>query len=283
MRVIETIAEFREARAEYGRLGFVPTMGALHAGHLSLVALAREQCEAVAVSIFVNPTQFGPNEDFQRYPRTLAADLALLEQAGVDLVFTPSVDELYPAGFATSIDVGPVTERLEGAIRPGHFAGVATVVCKLLNISGADAAFFGQKDVQQTLVIRKLVRDLNMRCRIVIGPTMREADGLALSSRNIYLDAEQRRQAPALYRALEQARACHDAGDRDAVALRRTIIEGIERDSAGVIDYVSIADPVTLAELDRIGPEGAIVSLAVRFGSTRLLDNILLGPIASAS
>jgi pantoate--beta-alanine ligase len=276
VQVIERIADFRQARSRFGALAFVPTMGALHKGHLALVARAKAGFGAVAVSIFVNPSQFGPNEDFARYPRTIERDLALLEEAGVDLVFLPQVEEIYPAGFATSIDVGPVARRLEGAARPGHFSGVATVVCKLLNIVRPDAAIFGQKDVQQSVVIRALVRDLDIPVEIVIAPTERDADGLALSSRNIYLSEADRAEAPALYRALAQAAREHAAGERDATRLRDGITAAIARETHGVIEYVSIADPRSLDELDIVGRDGAVVSLVVRFGTTRLLDNVIL-------
>jgi len=276
MRIVRTIAEAREARAPLGRVGFVPTMGALHAGHMSLVALAAERCDAVAASIFVNPTQFAPHEDLATYPRPIEADLAKLEAANVALVFLPAPETVYPAGFDTRIEVGAIADRLEGAVRPGHFSGVATVVAKLFNIMAPDIAFFGQKDIQQTRVIMQLVRDLDLPVEIAIGPTVREPDGLALSSRNIYLGAAERAQAPALYRGLRAAGEAYAGGIRDAATLRR-LIETPIRQTVGVIDYVSIADPDTLAELEVIGPKGAVISLAVRFGMTRLLDNVILG------
>ena len=220
MRVIETVAEFRAARAGVADLGLVPTMGYLHDGHLSLVARAKAECSAVAVSIFVNPTQFGPNEDLARYPRDLPRDLGLLEAAGVDLVFAPQPAEVYPQGFDTVIEVRGVTDVLEGAVRPGHFAGVATVVAKLFNIVQPTRAYFGQKDAQQSVVIRKLVRDLNLPVEVIVAPTVREPDGLALSSRNSYLAPDQRAAAPAIYRALSAARDRFAAGERDAEALR---------------------------------------------------------------
>jgi pantoate--beta-alanine ligase len=275
MRVVRTISELRAARQSLGRLGFVPTMGALHAGHMSLVALAAQRCDAVAASIFVNPTQFAPHEDLDRYPRPIEADLAQLEKAGVDLVFLPAVGDIYPDGFATRIEVGPIAQRLEGAIRPGHFSGVATIVAKLFNIVAPDLAFFGQKDVQQTRVIRQMVRDLDMPVEIVIGPTIRERDGLALSSRNIYLDARQRAEALSLFHGLRAAQAAFTSGERDADRLRSLAADPV-RETQGIIDYVSIADPDTLVELEAIGPGGAILSLAVRFGATRLLDNVIL-------
>ena len=275
MQIVRTIAEVRGLRPSLGRLGFVPTMGALHAGHMILVALAAQHADAVAVSVFVNPTQFAPHEDLDRYPRPIEADLAQLEKAGVDLVFLPAVEEIYPAGFETRIEVGSVADRLEGAIRPGHFSGVATVVVKLLNIIAPDFAFFGQKDVQQTRVVRQVVRDLNMPVEIIIGPTVREPDGLALSSRNIYLDPVQRDEARSLFHGLRAAQTAFTSGERDAAKLRALIAAPVQ-ETRGVIDYVSVADPDSLAELDLIGPSGAILSLAARFGATRLLDNVLL-------
>ncbi|WCT72551.1 pantoate--beta-alanine ligase [Sphingomonas naphthae] len=276
MEVLSTIADFRAARAKLGTLGLVPTMGALHEGHLGLVRAAKARCAAVAATIFVNPLQFGPNEDFSRYPRTLPNDLKLLEAEGVDLVFTPTVDVLYPAGFASRIEVGPIADRLEGAVRPGHFAGVATVVAKLFAITRPDVAFFGQKDVQQTVVIRRMVADLDVDVAISVEPTAREADGLARSSRNIYLDAGQRAQAPALYRALMAADSAWASGERNGDVLRDMMREIVEAQTDGVIDYVSFADPVALEEIDRAGHAGGVLSLAVRFGTTRLLDNHIL-------
>lgn len=276
MRVVRTIGELRGLRRPLGRLGFVPTMGALHAGHMSLITLAAQHADAVAVSIFVNPTQFAPHEDLDRYPRPIAADLAQLEKAGVDVVFLPAVEEVYPAGFETRIDVGSIADRLEGAIRPDHFSGVATIVVKLFNIVAPDLAFFGQKDVQQTRVIRQMVRDLNMPVEIIIGPTVREPDGLALSSRNIYLDPAQRTEARSLFQGLHAAQISFTSGERDAGKLRALAAAPIQ-ETRGTIDYVSVADPDSLAELDRVGPSGAILSLAARFGATRLLDNVLLG------
>lgn len=273
MQVLTTVADFRAARAASGELGLVPTLGFLHAGHLSLVERARAENPSVAASIFVNPTQFGPKEDFARYPRDLPRDLALLEAAGVDLVFAPDPDEMYPPGFDLSIQVGGVTEVLEGAVRPGHFAGVATVVAKLFNIVQPTRAYFGQKDAQQSVVIRKLVRDLDMPVEVIVAPTVREADGLALSSRNSYLTPEQRAVAPALFRALSAVKARFEAGERDAEALRAAMRRELD---GFAVDYVSVADADTLRELDRIeGP--AVASLAARLGVTRLIDNLLLG------
>jgi pantoate--beta-alanine ligase len=274
--VLETIGAFRQARARFGRLGLVPTMGYLHAGHLSLVRQARAECGAVAISIFVNPTQFGPREDLSRYPRDLERDLALLRHEQVDLVFAPSVAEIYPDGFSTFVDVRGVTEMLEGAVRPGHFAGVATVVCKLFNIAQPTRAYFGQKDAQQTVVVRKMARDLNMPLDVVVVATMREPDGLAMSSRNVYLSAEQRRAATVLFRALSAAGERYAAGERDAEALRLAMRAVLDTEPLASAEYVSVADTLTLQELDRVGQAGALCSLAVRFGNTRLIDNMLL-------
>ena len=275
MKVIRTVAAFRAARADVGDLGLVPTMGYLHDGHLSLVACARAQNAATAASIFVNPTQFGPNEDLARYPRDLPRDLALLEAAGVDLVFVPEAGEIYPPGFTTAVEVRGVTDVLEGAVRPGHFAGVATVVAKLFNIVQPTWAYFGQKDAQQCVVIRAMVRDLDLPVEVVVAPTVREADGLALSSRNSYLTPEQRAVAPAIYRGLSAAKALFDAGERDADALRQAVRAVIEAEPQLAIDYVSVADPETLRELTRVASR-ALASIAVRLGTTRLIDNLLL-------
>lgn len=274
MRVVHTIAAFRAARAGGATLGLVPTMGYLHAGHIALVEQARRENDVVAVSIFVNPTQFGPNEDLARYPRDLDRDLAMLESAGADLVFVPSVGEMYPLGFSTYVDVQGVTDVLEGARRAGHFRGVATVVCKLFNIADADRAYFGQKDVQQTVVVRRMARDLDMRTTVVVVSTVREPDGLAMSSRNVYLDPAERAAAPVLYRALAAARVAWEGGERDAAALRERVMAVLRGEPRAEVDYVSVADPETLAEDNVEG--GALISLAVRIGRTRLIDNITL-------
>ncbi|HEY8489723.1 MAG TPA: pantoate--beta-alanine ligase [Dehalococcoidia bacterium] len=279
MRTVTSIQELREARrALPGPVGFVPTMGYLHQGHLALVRRARAENASVAVSIFVNPTQFGPTEDFERYPRDPERDAALLREAGVDLLFMPPPAEMYPPGYDTWVDVGGVTARLEGAERPGHFRGVATVVTKLFNLVQPDRAYFGQKDAQQLVVIQKLTRDLNLPVEIVPCPTVREPDGLAMSSRNVYLTPEERREALALSRALREAERLFAAGERDAGVLRdrvrAVIAEGAPR---GRIDYVSVADAETLAELEWVDRR-ALVSLAVRFPSARLIDNTVLEP-----
>ena len=280
MEVARTKEAMRTARARLtGPVGFVPTMGYLHEGHLVLVRRARAENEHVVASIFVNLTQFGPGEDYERYPRDEARDLAMLEAEGVDVVFMPTPQEMYPEGYSTWVEVyGPLTERLEGASRPGHFRGVATVVAQQFNIVQPQRAYFGEKDAQQLRVIRKMVADLDMPIEIVPVATVREADGLAMSSRNSYLSAEERRQALALSRALELARRLvRDEGMRDASLLRRCLEEFL-RSSPGVsLDYVSVSHPDTLQELERIeGP--ALVLLAARVGPARLIDNALVTP-----
>ena len=277
MDIITTIAEFRAVRDTFPTLGLVPTMGFLHEGHLSLVQRARADCGATAVSIFVNPTQFGPGEDLARYPRDLDRDLRLLNNVGADLVFIPEVEEVYPSGFSTYVTVEGMTTGLEGGLRPGHFRGVATVVCKLLNIAQANKAFFGQKDAQQSVVICQMVRDLAISTEIVIVPTMRESDGLAMSSRNVYLSLEDRHAASVLFRALRAAEQRYAAGEHNAEALRDAVRATLASEPRGIPDYISCADPRTLVELDTIDERGALLSLAVRFGKTRLLDNVLLG------
>ena len=290
MRVLSTIEEFREAKAALkGTWGLVPTMGYLHTGHISLVKRACAENDHVAVSIFVNPTQFGPNEDFAAYPRDLQRDLDLLQPHGVDLVFNPTPEVMYPPHFQTYVTVEEVTRPLEGAARPVHFRGVATVVAKLFNIVGAERAYFGQKDAQQTIVIKRLVVDLALPTQIIVCPTMREPDGLAMSSRNTYLNADQRTAAPVLYRALCAAQETFDKGERNGKELRATLRRVIDGEPLASIDYVSAADPATLQELDphpRAGAqpspsqatatgEGVLLSMAVRFGRTRLIDNFL--------
>ena len=276
MKIVSTIAEVRDVRRAFPTLGLVPTMGFLHEGHLSLVRRAKAECGAVAASLFVNPTQFGPNEDFARYPRARERDLALLENADCDLVFIPEVSEIYPADFDTKITVGGVSQGLEGAVRPGHFEGVATVVAKLFNIFQPTRAYFGQKDAQQAAVIRQLVRDLDMPVTVMICDIVREADGLAMSSRNAYLSPEDRARATILIRSLRAAEAAYDAGERRAEALRGIMGDALAADPSAQADYVSVADPDTLQELEIIGRSGALMSLAVRIGTTRLLDNLIL-------
>ena len=276
MKVIETVAGFREANQNTERpLGLVPTMGSLHEGHLSLVRCAREENATVAVSIFVNPIQFGSDLDLSRYPRDIDSDLVKLEKECVQLVFVPSVEELYPSGFDTSVDAGRIATRLEGEFRPGHFRGVATVVCKLLSIVRPERAYFGRKDAQQCLVIERLNTDLDLGAEIVVVPTVRETDGLALSSRNAHLEPEQRAAAAVLYRSLCAARGLWERGVRDAEAIRQETRSAIGREPLAAIDYVSVADANTLQELDQIELP-ALVSVAVRIGDTRLIDNITL-------
>jgi pantoate--beta-alanine ligase len=250
-------------------------MGYLHQGHLALVKSAKAENASVIVSIYVNPAQFGPREDFGAYPRDLNRDLDLLRKEGTDIVFVPSDDEMYPPGFTSWVDVGKVTERLEGASRPGHFRGVATVVAKLFNIVQPTRAYFGQKDAQQVVVIKKMVADLNMNAEIVIVPTVRESDGLAMSSRNIYLSPEERQVATILFKALTLARQLRQGGEGDAEKIRRQMTALIQREPLAHIDYVSIADADTLAEMDWLD-RPAVASLAIRIGKTRLIDNMPL-------
>jgi len=276
-----TVAELRSfvhRRHQSGeRVGLVPTMGALHEGHLSLVKMSREQCESTIVSIFVNPAQFGPNEDFARYPRTLENDLRLLESHGSPAVFVPNGEEMYPAGFRSSVHVGGLSIPFEGAVRPGHFDGVATVVLKLFLASQADVAFFGQKDYQQLCVIKKMVADLNVPIEIVMGPTLREPDGLAMSSRNRYLSEEERCRAAVLPQSLAVAERMIVTGNvRSAETIRQTIQDMILSAGGMTVDYIAVADPVTLQELTTIETE-AVLLLAVRVGETRLIDNRLIG------
>ena len=273
MKTIERIEAFRAEAAGMARpLGLVPTMGALHEGHMSLVRRARDENATAVVSIFVNPAQFGPGEDFAAYPRDMDADLARLEEAGVDVVFAPSADEMYPDGFDTHVDVGRIAERLEGEARPGHFQGVATVVCKLLSIVRPDRAYFGSKDAQQGLVMQRLNADLDLGAEIVMCPTVRELDGLALSSRNAYQDADERKAATVLYRALSLASGMRGGS---AEAVRSAMLDMLEGEPLASVDYVSVADAVTLEELEAVD-RPALVSLAVRIGSTRLIDNVVI-------
>ncbi len=282
MRVISTVAHMRQLKSGTSldvNIGFVPTMGYLHAGHLSLVEMARSRDDVVGVSIFVNPTQFGPNEDLSRYPRDMEHDLDMLKEAGVDWVFTPSADEIYLPSYSTYVEVRDVTTHLEGEVRPGHFLGVATVVAKLFNIVQPTRAYFGQKDAQQVAVIRKMVRDLNFPLEVVVGETIREKDGLAMSSRNVYLNPEERQSALVLYRALNAAKKLWQNGERRGTFLREAMSQVLAAESLARPDYVSVADPITLHELDDSGDaEEALASLAVRIGKTRLIDNLILGP-----
>ncbi len=284
MKVVTTRAELSAARAELapggrGSVGFVPTMGYLHEGHLSLVRASAERNDATVVSIFVNPTQFGPNEDLASYPRDLDRDLALLESAGVDLVWTPRVEDVYPAGFTTYVTPGGVADVLEGAQRPGHFRGVATVLTVMFCLLRPRRAYFGQKDAQQVAVVRQVVRDLALGVEVVACPIIREPDGLALSSRNSYLTAEDRTAATVLSRALVAAEAAWQAGEQDAEALRTTMRQVLAAEPRAELDYVSVAHPDSLAELATVDPRvGALASMAVRVGTPRLIDNRMLLP-----
>jgi len=276
MQVVGPIFEIRTLRQKLsGTVGFVPTMGYLHEGHLALVKQARIENSVVIVSIYVNPTQFGPREDFGAYPRDLNRDLELLRGGGVDIVFVPSDDEMYPPEFSSWVDVGKITERLEGTSRPGHFRGVATVVAKLFNIVQPSRAYFGQKDAQQVMVIKRMVVDLNMGTEVVVVPTVRESDGLAMSSRNIYLSPRERRAATILFKALTLARQLGRGGGKDAEEIRRQMTALIQKEPLAQIAYASIADAETLEELNLID-RPALASLAVRIGKTRLIDNMPL-------
>jgi len=275
MKVAKTIAEMREFRQETeGTLGFVPTMGYLHDGHMSLVKMAREENQVVAVSIFVNPMQFGPREDFKSYPRDTRRDLALLEPL-TDIVFMPSDKDMYPRDYDSWVEVKGLTDVLEGAVRPGHFLGVTTVVAKLFNVVQPDKAYFGQKDAQQVAVIKKMAKDLNMDLEVVTCPTVREKDGLAMSSRNTYLKRGQRQAATVLYKALILAQELVSRGENDAGAIRLEMKEFIEKEPEANIEYISIADNETLREIHHIKMP-ALVSMAVKIGKTRLIDNIVL-------
>ncbi len=279
MLIARTIAKARSFRRETGSatLGFVPTMGALHAGHMSLVEAARTANERTAASIFVNPTQFGPNEDFGKYPRTFDADCALLEQAGVDLLFAPEPAEMYPPGFAAAIHVGPVATRLDGASRPGHFTGVATVVAKLFNIVQPDRAYFGQKDAAQVAVLRQLIRDLSLPVELVVCPTIREPDGLALSSRNRYLSAEQRKEALVLSHALLAAEDKARHRENDVQILLEVARAVLQNEPGFRLDYLALVEPDTLLPVEAFVPgRASLLAVAGWVGGTRLIDNVLL-------
>ncbi len=279
MKRIQTIAEMKAACRQVmhsGKtLGFVPTMGALHEGHFSLVRAAKARCDVTAVSIFVNPLQFGPTEDLSKYPRPLERDAELLEQLGVDLLFLPTVEEMYPAGAKTHVLVEGLSDKLDGASRPGHFRGVATVVTKLFEIVRPDCAFFGQKDAAQVAVLRKLVKDLDMDVEMVVCPIVREQDGLAMSSRNIYLTPEQRQQALVLHRALMRVQTAAEQGERDAARLGEIAQQVIGEERGARLDYFAIVDPETLDPVADAS-QGALVAVAAYFGTTRLIDNILI-------
>jgi pantoate--beta-alanine ligase len=275
MRRVISLPELRSNRLSLtGIVGLVPTMGYLHEGHLSLMRRAREECDQVAVSIFVNPTQFGPQEDLAKYPRDLERDMKLIEPY-TDLLWTPTPEIMYPAGYQTWVDVEAVTRPLEGAMRPGHFRGVTTVVAKLFNGVQPDKAYFGQKDAQQAAVIRQMVRDLNFPIEIVVCPIVREPDGLAMSSRNVYLDPQQRQAATVLSRSLLQAKQAYDSGERDAERLRQIMKDVLASEPLVNVQYVSCADYETLEELETVNRK-ALLSMAVFIGKTRLIDNFIL-------
>jgi pantoate--beta-alanine ligase len=281
MRILTTISEMRAAcraaRSQGKRLGLVPTMGALHDGHRSLVRAAKAGCATVAASIFVNPTQFGPNEDLAKYPRSFEPDCALLEREEVDLLFAPSVEQMYPEGAVTWVTVEELSGKLDGRSRPGHFRGVATVVAMLCQIVEPDAAFFGQKDAAQLAIVRRMVRDLHMPTEIVACPIVREADGLAMSSRNSYLDAQQRKQALVLYRSLTRVNEWFNRGERNAARLIAVARKEFAAESSVRLDYFEIVNPETLDAVEDVS-RGALVAVAAHLGTTRLIDNILLAP-----
>lgn len=277
MRTVSSLSDLRTARLSLkGRVGLVPTMGYLHEGHLSLIRQAKADCEHVIVTIFVNPTQFGPNEDLSKYPRDLERDLSLIQSLGVDLVWNPSAEVMYPPGYQTWVEVEALTRPLEGAMRPGHFRGVTTVVAKLFNATQPDKAYFGQKDAQQAAVIRQMTRDLNFPIEIVVCPIVRETDGLAMSSRNKYLSAEQRKAVTVLFRALNAAKEAYEAGEKDGELMRGKMKEVLTGEPLAQMQYVSCADYDTLEELDAIKGK-TLLSMAVFLGKTRLIDNIVLG------
>lgn len=278
MKVVTSIPKLKIARNLLREpVGFVPTMGYLHEGHLSLVRAARSECTSVVVSIYVNPTQFAPHEDLGAYPRDLARDLNLLAKEGVHLIWTPDEESMYPPGFQTWVNVETVSQGLEGSQRPTHFRGVATVVAKLFNAVRPQKAYFGQKDAQQAMVIRQMARDLNFDLQIRVCPIVREADGLALSSRNVYLSSEERQAATILYRALNKAQAAYQSGERNAHQLRQIVTDTINSEPLAQLQYVSCADGDTLQEISEIVKGRALLSMAVYLGKTRLIDNCILG------
>jgi len=277
MQTVTTLAELRAARRGLpGPVGFVPTMGFLHAGHISLARRARAECASVTASIFINPTQFGPTEDLAKYPRDLPRDLALLQGSGVEMVWTPTPEEMYLPGFQTWVIVDDLTRRLEGEARPTHFRGVTTIVAKLFNAVGPDKAYFGQKDAQQAAVIRQMVKDLNFPVEIVVCPIVREPDGLAMSSRNVYLNSEERHAATVLFRSLSAAQSAYDSGESRAESLRALVREVVATEPLARLQYISCADYDTLEELEMVSGK-ALLSMAVYLGKTRLIDNFVLG------
>jgi pantoate--beta-alanine ligase len=278
MKTATSINELRSTLAKLPRpVGLVPTMGYLHEGHLSLIRTARSECASVVASIFVNPTQFGPNEDLSTYPRDLKHDFEVLEARGTDLVWTPTAETMYPPNFQTWVNVDEVTRYLEGSMRPGHFRGVTTIVAKLFNAVQPDKAYFGQKDAQQAVVIRQMVRDLNFPIDIVVCPIVREADGLAMSSRNTYLDPDERKAATVLFRALNKSQQAYISGERHADNLRQIMTDLLHNEPLARLQYVSCADADTLQELDGEISERALLSMAVYIGKTRLIDNWIIG------
>ena len=276
MKIVSSLSDIKTARLSlHGTVGLVPTMGYLHEGHLSLIRRAKEECKNVVVSIFVNPTQFGANEDLSKYPRDLERDLSLIKPLGVDLVWNPSPEIMYPTGYQTWVEVESMTRQLEGAMRPGHFRGVTTIVAKLFNATHPHKAYFGQKDAQQAAVIRQMTRDLNFPLEIIVCPIIREADGLAMSSRNKYLEGEDRKAATVLFQALSAAKGLYEAGERDAGKLRERMKEMIQAEPRAQMQYVSCADYDSLEELDEVKGK-TLLSMAVSLGKTRLIDNFVL-------
>ena len=280
MKTVTKVPDLRSALAAFRekgqRIGFVPTMGALHAGHLALLEHARKNAGKVVVSIFVNPKQFGPEEDLDRYPRDLEGDAAKLREAGVDLLFAPSVEEMYPPGFATTVHVAGVSEGMEGARRPGHFDGVATVVARLLGLVLPDVAVFGQKDAQQCAVVMRLVKDLGLPVEILVAPTVRESDGLAMSSRNAYLTPEERKAAPALFHALLVAQLVHELGEKKAEKILKAFRLALETEPRIALDSVDLVDAATMRPVEKID-RPVLLAAAVKLGRTRLIDNVVFG------
>jgi len=277
MRRASTLDELRSARLSLkGTVGFVPTMGFLHEGHLSLIKKAKEDCDRVVVSIFINPAQFGPKEDLSKYPRDLDRDLKMIEPIGTDLVWLPTPEIIYPKGYQTWVEVEAITHPLEGEMRPGHFRGVTTIVAKLFNCVQPQKAYFGQKDAQQAAVIRRMSLDLNFPIEIIVCPTVRESDGLAMSSRNVYLSGDQRKAATVLYRSLSTAKEIYEGGERNADMIRRKMKDVLSEEPLAEVQYVSCAGYDTLKELSTIN-EKALLSMAVFIGKTRLIDNIVIG------
>ena len=280
MKTVTRVADLRSALAGFRekgqRVGFVPTMGALHAGHLALLGHARRNAGKVVVSVFVNPRQFGPGEDFDRYPRDLEGDSEKLREAGVDLLFAPTVDEMYPDGFATTVHVAGVSEGMEGARRPGHFDGVATVVARLLGLVLPDVAVFGQKDAQQCAVVMRLVKDLGLPVEVLVAPTVRESDGLAMSSRNAYLAPEERKAAPALFRALLVAQLVHELGEKKAEKILKAFRLALETEPRIALDSVDLVDAATMRPVEKVD-RPVLLAAAVKVGRTRLIDNVVVG------